>query len=268
MRNIKPDNITINQWVLPFLKSKDIFLRLSALRIIIDSIDMYPQFISTLLLHLRYENSSFIIRFINKKMRNIKPDNITINQWVLPFLKSKDIFLRLSALRIIIDSIDMYPQFISTLLLHLRYENSSFIIRFINKKISYITPLDKKTFYQGKEIVDNIESLNVHFNRLNQWFIQLGLLHPNDINRWINTVLKKSTANRNKEEQETFALYQETKKLTEDLENSLLNTPSKTYSDFLQFLKNYTKYSGHPVYINKDTNNLIQFFYLNFHTIG
>ena len=200
-----------------------------------------------------------------RKIRDIKPDNTAINNWVLPFLQSKDVALRFSALRIITDSIDMYPQFVSTLLIHLRHETSHLIINLINDKMSHITPFDKKAFYQGKDIVDNIELLNVHLNKLNQWFIQLGIQSPSDTNRWINKVLQKNTEDRNTIEQETFNLYRESAILTGVLKKSLLNIPPRTYEDFIHFLKKYVKYSGHPVFIDKDVNNLIQLIYLDFH---
>lgn len=232
------------------------------------------QFISRVLRDVRHIQKDLTSSSKQKQLtalrhiRDIRPDNLTINKWVLPFLKSKDTPLRFSAIRIITESIDMYPQFISTLLLHLKHEKSSLIIKFINGTISDITPLDRKIFYQGKDIVDNIERLNAHFNKLNQWFTQLGLLHPSGINRWLNKVLQKNTADRSIVEQETFKLYQETTILTEALKKSLLNTPSTTYTDFTQFLKNYVKYSGRPVLILKGVDNFIRFFYSNLHKIN
>ena len=202
------------------------------------------------------------------KIRHIKPDDITINKWVVPFLQSEDTSVRLSAIRIITDSLDMYPQFISVLLIHLKHENSNLIKQFINDKISHITPLDRKIFYQGKDIVDSIEQLTAHFNKLNQWFIQLYALHLGDINKWLNEVLKKNTADRNRVEQKTFELYQETNILIEILKRALLNTPSTTYKEFLQFFRNYMEYSGRSIVIRKDINHWIQVFYLNFHEIS
>ena len=201
------------------------------------------------------------------KMRDIKPDKVTINNLIFPFLKSEDPSLRFSALQIITESIDMRPKIIGILLLHLQHENSNFIIQFINNELRDITPLDRKKFYQGKNIMDNIERLNVQFDKLNWWFTQLGILHPNDVNNWLDEVLKKNAKNRNIVERETFKLHQETQIITKALSWSLLNTPSKTYDELVDYVKIYMKYSGRHAYFNPDVNNWLHFFYLNFHKI-
>ncbi len=198
-----------------------------------------------------------------REMKSIKPNSASVSKWVLPFLNSEEAVLRLFAVQIIADSMNEHHQFIGALLLHLEHETSNLIAKFINGKIN---PSDRKTFYRGKDIVDRIEQLNTHFNKMNQFFAQLGIKHPKHLHNWIDKVLKKNAENRNAVEKDFIRFYQETRILTTNLREAL--SPTNTYEDFFELVGAYAKYTGRTVYFNDDVNMFIQYFYDNLRNTG
>lgn len=217
---------------------------------------------------LRSDNSVEQLKAI-LEMRAIKPDSITINRWIIPFLKSKYPRVRLSALQVIEGATTLHPQFIGVLLLHLREEESRQVSTWIRKRISHIPPNVRWAFYQGQKIANQISQLNVHFNEMNYWFDTiLGISNRRDIAVAINSALKKRVESRNVMEREMVKLHKESQALARIMKDSLLGIPYETYEGFLGFLHSYMTYSHRPIYMSEEVQALIQFFYAHFYDIS
>jgi len=185
---------------------------------------------------LRSDNSEKQLKAI-LEMRIIKPDNITINRWIIPFLKSEYPQVRFSAVQVIGDATVLHPQFIGVLLLHLKEEDSRQVLAWIHRRVSHIPPSVRWAFYQGQKIADEISQLNVHFNEMNYWFNTiLGIDNRRGIAVAMNSALKKREETRNVMEREIVKLHKESQSLGRVLKDSLLNIPYETYKGFLGFL--------------------------------
>lgn len=230
-------------------------------------LDVIVRSIHSIQADLRSRNPEKQIKAI-QETRAIRPDSVTINKWIIPFLKSENPQIRLSAVQVIGDGADLYPQFIGVLLLHLKTENSQLIAMWIDKRVSYIPSNVRQVFYQGHRIAESISQLDVIFNEMEHWFGDiLSLTTERDIAIAINSVIEKSEKDRNVMEREIFKIYKGMQVSTMALQNSLMNIPHDTYIGFLDFLHSYSKYSNRPVYISKKVGKVIHFFYEHFYDI-
>ncbi|MDE0152236.1 MAG: hypothetical protein OXK80_07095 [Bdellovibrionales bacterium] len=199
-----------------------------------------------------------------QEIRDIKPDSATINKWIVPFLKFDNPQIRFSAVQVIGDGADLYPQFIGTLLLHLRSEDFQPILLWINERVSHIPSRVRQAFYQGHWVAGDINRLNIHFAKMAQWLVARPyVLNSGGITDAFQSALYKREEDRSTVDKEVIEMVEEAKMLTATLSTSLLQIPHDTYSDFLRFLSTYILYSNNTVHIREEVHMLLKEFYRN-----
>ena len=204
-----------------------------------------------------------------REVRTINPDIEAINQLILPFLQSKSPRVRFAALKVIGDSINIFPQAVGALLLHVRQEPSLSIKKWITRKIQHIPSNEKQAFYQGRKIVEAITQLNAHFTQINHWFNSiLGIKDLQTAQTIVNIALQKQEKDRTPIERESIRLYEKTEVLTTSFKNLLLSLPYKTHMELMGSFYYYIHYTEQLVIIHKDVNIFIYFFYENLHNIS
>ena len=200
-----------------------------------------------------------------QEIRELQPDVGSVVQTIVPLLRSENSPVRLAALRLMGDYTDVFPQFIGIFLWYIKKEPSPLIRKWMDQQLKDIPANVRSGFYQGKTLVDRIHQLSHHLTEMHDWLRTIfGANFVQQSKVIMAIAAEKDEKDRSVLEQEIFKLSVQTATLSVNLRQALLSIDFRTYKDFMFFLSEYVKYSGHDVYMSSEVTAIIQIFYQNY----